>query len=146
MLAVESLVLNQVMLLGQSQIQLMVISQQFEDIRGKLLTDLQASFAFCPLWLGAVSGKGTIRGVDEKLLESRYFCECKYYQKCQKCCFEYFLITANSIVYAGFSYLKNNCACSRDNSPYRGRRSILLRVCCPYKVNFTAPAICYNRR
>ena len=46
MLAVESLVLNQVMLMGQTQIQLMVISQQFEDIRGKLLTDLQASFTF----------------------------------------------------------------------------------------------------
>ncbi|MDE7187794.1 MAG: YitT family protein, partial [Lachnospiraceae bacterium] len=62
MLAVESLVLNQVMLLGQSQIQLMIISQQFEDICGKLLTDLQAGVTMMLIETGCVrrAGKGVL--------------------------------------------------------------------------------------
>ena len=42
LLAVETLTLNQVMLLGQSQIQIFVISSRFEEIRRKILTELQA--------------------------------------------------------------------------------------------------------
>lgn len=42
MLVVETLALDQVMLLGQSQIQVFAISHQFEEIRKKLLVELQA--------------------------------------------------------------------------------------------------------
>lgn len=42
LLIVETITLNRVMLLGQSQIQLFVISGQHEEIRQRYLTDLQA--------------------------------------------------------------------------------------------------------
>ena len=42
LLVVETIVLNEVMLLGQSQIQIFVISNQFEIIRQKILMELQA--------------------------------------------------------------------------------------------------------
>lgn len=42
LLVVETLTLNQVMLLGQSQIQLFIISSRFEEIRIKILTELRA--------------------------------------------------------------------------------------------------------
>lgn len=42
LLVVETVVLNQVMLLGQSQIQLFVVSTHFHGIRQKLLAELQA--------------------------------------------------------------------------------------------------------
>ena len=42
LLVVETLVLNEVMLLGQSQIQVFVISRRFELIRQKILVELQA--------------------------------------------------------------------------------------------------------
>lgn len=40
--ALETLVLDRVMILGKSQIQLLVITDQFETIRAKLLSELQA--------------------------------------------------------------------------------------------------------
>ena len=42
LLVVETITLDQVMLLGQSQIQLFVISSRYEEIRKKCLTELQA--------------------------------------------------------------------------------------------------------
>lgn len=42
MLVIETLVLNQVMLLGTAQIQLMVVSSRFDELRGRLLTELEA--------------------------------------------------------------------------------------------------------
>ena len=42
LLVVETIVLDRVMLLGQSQIQLFVVSSQYEEIRQKCLTELQA--------------------------------------------------------------------------------------------------------
>jgi len=42
LIIVETLVLNQVMLLGQSQIQIMVVSSKYEDIRKTMLSQLQA--------------------------------------------------------------------------------------------------------
>ena len=42
MLVIETLVLNQVMLLGTAQIQLMVVSSRFEELRSSLLTELEA--------------------------------------------------------------------------------------------------------
>lgn len=41
-LVLETLVLNQVMLFGQAQVQIMVVSQYYEKIRAKLLVELQA--------------------------------------------------------------------------------------------------------
>lgn len=57
-LVIESLVLNQVMLLGQSQIQLMVISRQFEELRVKLLTELQAGATLVLIETGYVGWEG----------------------------------------------------------------------------------------
>lgn len=61
-LVIESLVLNQVMLLGQSQIQLLVISRQFEELRAKLLTELQAGVTLLLIETGCVGwqGKGVL--------------------------------------------------------------------------------------
>lgn len=42
MLVIETLVLNQVMLLGTAQIQLMVVSGRYEELRSGLLTELEA--------------------------------------------------------------------------------------------------------
>lgn len=42
LLVVETIALDRVMLLGQSQIQLFVVSDRYEEIRQKCLTDLQA--------------------------------------------------------------------------------------------------------
>lgn len=41
-LAIETLVLNQVMLFGQAQVQILVISPHYEQLRAKLLVELQA--------------------------------------------------------------------------------------------------------
>lgn len=61
-LVIESLVLNQVMLLGQSQIQLLVISQRFEELREKLLTELQAGVTLLLIETGCAGwqGKGVL--------------------------------------------------------------------------------------
>ncbi|MGN0735925.1 MAG: YitT family protein [Anaerovoracaceae bacterium] len=42
LLVIETLVLNQVMMLGQSQVQIFVISEHYEKIRDKILSDLDA--------------------------------------------------------------------------------------------------------
>ncbi|MBD5098953.1 MAG: YitT family protein [Clostridiales bacterium] len=57
-LVIESLVLNQVMLLGQSQIQLLVISRQFEELRAKLLTELQAGVTLLLIETGCAGWQG----------------------------------------------------------------------------------------
>ncbi len=61
-LVIESLVLNQVMLLGQSQIQLLIISQRFEELRAKLLTELQAGVTLLLIETGCAcwEGKGVL--------------------------------------------------------------------------------------
>lgn len=53
-LVLETLVLDQVMILGQSQVQVMVISQQYEAVRKKLLTDLQAGVTMMYIETGHV--------------------------------------------------------------------------------------------
>ena len=57
-LVIESLVLDQVMLLGQSQIQLMIISRCAEELRGKLLTDLQAGVTMLMIETGCTGQAG----------------------------------------------------------------------------------------
>lgn len=61
-LVIESLVLDRVMLLGQSQIQLLVISQRFEELRVKLLTKLQAGVTLLLIETGCAGwqGKGVL--------------------------------------------------------------------------------------
>ena len=52
MLVLESIVLDKVMILGQAQIQIMVVSQQYEDIRQLLLTQLQAGVTMLQIETG----------------------------------------------------------------------------------------------
>lgn len=61
-LMIESLVLNQVMLFGQSQIQLLIISQRFEEMRGRLLSELQAgvTMLFIETGYAGYGGKGIL--------------------------------------------------------------------------------------
>lgn len=53
-LVLESLALDRVMILGQAQIQLFVISEQYEPIRRQLLTRLQAGVTMVPIETGAL--------------------------------------------------------------------------------------------
>ncbi len=53
-LVLESLLLDKVMILGQAQIQLFVISQRFEDIRRLILTQLQAGATMVQIETGAM--------------------------------------------------------------------------------------------
>ena len=53
-LVLESLMLDKVMILGQAQIQLFVISQRFEDIRRRILTQLQAGATMVQIETGAL--------------------------------------------------------------------------------------------
>lgn len=53
-LVVESLVLEQVMILGKSQIQLFVVSEQYELLREKLLVDLEAGVTMTMIETGAL--------------------------------------------------------------------------------------------
>ena len=52
LLVVETIVLDKVMLLGQSQIQLFVISRRYEEIRQKCLTKLQAGITMVQIETG----------------------------------------------------------------------------------------------
>lgn len=52
LLVVETIVLDKVMLLGQSQIQLFVISSRYEEIRQKCLTKLQAGITMVQIETG----------------------------------------------------------------------------------------------
>ena len=52
LLVLESIVLDRVMILGQAQIQLFVISQQFEDIRQKLLGGLEVGITMIEMESG----------------------------------------------------------------------------------------------
>ena len=52
LLVVETIVLDKVMLLGQSQIQLFVISSRYEEIRQKCLTRLQAGITMVQIETG----------------------------------------------------------------------------------------------
>ena len=54
-LVLESIVLNQTMLLGQSQIQLFVISPKFEEIRDLFLNDLKSGATMCLIETGRLS-------------------------------------------------------------------------------------------
>lgn len=53
-LVIETLVLDQVMLLGKSQIQLFVVSEAYEAIREKLLIDLEAGVTMTMIETGAL--------------------------------------------------------------------------------------------
>ena len=53
-LVLESLALDRVMILGQAQIQLFIISEQYEPIRRQLLTRLQAGVTMVPIETGAL--------------------------------------------------------------------------------------------
>ena len=57
-LVIESLVLNQVMLLGQSQIQLMVVSQRVDALREGLLTERQAGVTMLLIETGCGGWQG----------------------------------------------------------------------------------------
>ena len=52
LLVVETIVLDRVMLLGQSQIQLFVVSGEYEEIRQKCLTELQAGITMVHIETG----------------------------------------------------------------------------------------------
>lgn len=52
LLVVETITLDRVMLLGRSQIQLFVISDRYEDIRQRCLTDLQAGITMVQIETG----------------------------------------------------------------------------------------------
>lgn len=52
MLVLESIALDKVMILGQAQIQIFVVSQRFEDIRKILLTQLQAGVTMLEMETG----------------------------------------------------------------------------------------------
>ncbi len=53
-LVLESLALDKVMILGQAQIQLFIISGRYEAIRRQILTDLQAGATMVPIETGAL--------------------------------------------------------------------------------------------
>ncbi|MBQ9531793.1 MAG: YitT family protein [Eubacterium sp.] len=61
-LVLESLILEQTMVFGQSQIELFVISQKYEEIRVKLLSDLNAGVTMSYIQTGALreESKGVI--------------------------------------------------------------------------------------
>ena len=52
LLVVETIALDRVMLLGQSQIQIFVVSGKYEEIRQKCLTDLQAGITMIQIETG----------------------------------------------------------------------------------------------
>ena len=51
---IETLVLEQVMILGKSQIQLFVVSEQYEALRQRLLVDLEAGVTMTMIETGAL--------------------------------------------------------------------------------------------
>ena len=53
-LVLESLVLDKVMILGQAQIQLFIISQQYAEIRRRILTELEAGATMIQIETGAL--------------------------------------------------------------------------------------------
>ncbi len=53
-LVLESLALDRVMILGQAQIQLFIISARYEDIRRRILTELQAGATMVSIETGAL--------------------------------------------------------------------------------------------
>lgn len=53
-LVIETLVLEQVMILGKSQIQLFVVSEQYEALRQRLLVDLEAGVTMTMIETGAL--------------------------------------------------------------------------------------------
>ena len=71
-LVLESLVLEQVMVFGQSQIELFVISQKHEEIRTKLLTELRVGVTMSYIETGALKqeSKGIICVVHPRNLYS----------------------------------------------------------------------------
>lgn len=56
-LILQSIVLDKVMILGQAQIQLLIITQQYEPLRRALLTQLQAGVTLFPIETGALHEK-----------------------------------------------------------------------------------------
>ena len=69
-LVLESLALDKVMILGQAQIQLFVISGQYEAIRRQILTDLQAGATMVPIETGVLgqSQKGVLCVIPHRKL------------------------------------------------------------------------------
>ncbi len=53
-LVLESLVLDKVMILGQAQIQLFIVSQQYAEIRRRILTELEAGATMIQIETGAL--------------------------------------------------------------------------------------------
>lgn len=72
LLVLETLVLNQVMLLGQSQIQIFVISKHFEEIRQKILLELHAGATMMLIETGcaAIQQKGVLCVIPPRKLHA----------------------------------------------------------------------------
>jgi uncharacterized membrane-anchored protein YitT (DUF2179 family) len=51
---IQSLVLEQVMLLGKAQIQIFVISEKYEELRLKFLNEIQAGITMLPIETGCL--------------------------------------------------------------------------------------------
>lgn len=69
-LVLETMLLNKVMLLGQSQIQLFIISDKYEDIRGKMLEslDVGVTMLYMETGFGKESQKGVLCVVPKRKL------------------------------------------------------------------------------
>ena len=70
MLAVETIVLNRVMLLGHSQIQMFIISRHYEEIRRRCLLDLEAgvTMIYMETGLTEISQKGILCVIPSRKL------------------------------------------------------------------------------
>lgn len=56
LIVLQSIVLDKVMILGKSQIQLFVVTQKFQDVRSKLLTDLEVGVTMVKIETGLLRG------------------------------------------------------------------------------------------